>query len=85
MRDLAQDLALAQQLRGEGWRVAFPLGGDRVGKQFGAAEALGASHAIVIGVEWPLVKVKRLADRMEEELKHTALAGWLRGQIPSRA
>jgi histidyl-tRNA synthetase len=70
-------LALAQQLREAGWRVGFPLGAEKVGKQFGAAEAAGASHAVVIGAEWPVVKVKRLADRHEEEVAKDALLPWL--------
>ena len=74
-------LALAQQLRATGWRVGFPLGQEKVGKQFGTAEALGASHAVVIGTEWPSVKVKRLSDRMEQELDHSALAIWLEEHV----
>jgi histidyl-tRNA synthetase len=73
-------LALAQQLRGEGWRVGFPLAQEKVGKQFGTAETLGASHAVVIGAEWPEVKVKRLSDRMEQELDHATLGVWLEEQ-----
>jgi len=73
-------LALAQQLRSEGWRVGFPLVQEKVGKQFGSAEALGASHAVVIGAEWPEVKVKRLSDRMEQELDHATLGVWLEEQ-----
>ena len=76
-------LALAQQLRGEGWRVGFPLAQEKVGKQFGSAETLGASHAVVIGAEWPEVKVKRLSDRMEQELDHATLAIWLAEQCAS--
>ena len=74
----AKALGLAQQLRGDGWRLAYPLGPEKVGKQFGTAESLGASHAVVIGSEWPSVTVKHLADRMEQELDHAALAVWLR-------
>ena len=55
----------------------FPLGEERVGKQFGAAEASGATYAVVIGTEWPKVKVKRLSDRHEEELEGADLATWL--------
>ncbi|MFZ0435042.1 MAG: histidine--tRNA ligase [Chthoniobacterales bacterium] len=73
-------LALAQRLREAGWRVGFPLGAEKVGKQFGAAEAAGASHAVVIGAEWPVVKVKRLADRHEEEVAKDALPAWLQEQ-----
>ena len=70
-------LALAQQLRSAGWRVAFPFGAERVGKQFGAAESAGATHAVVIGAEWPTVKVKHLASRAEETVPQEALADWL--------
>jgi histidyl-tRNA synthetase len=73
-------LALAQQLRDAGWRVGFPLGAEKVGKQFGAAEGAGASHAVVIGSEWPVVKVKRLADRHEEEVAQDALPAWMQEQ-----
>jgi histidyl-tRNA synthetase len=73
-------LALAQQLREAGWRVSFPFGPEKVGKQFGTAESSGASHAVVIGTEWPRVKVKRLADRHEESVSKEALAEWLQGQ-----
>jgi histidyl-tRNA synthetase len=76
-------LFLAQQLRGEGWRVGFPLVQEKVGKQFGSAETLGASHAVVIGAEWPEVKVKRLSDRMEQELDHATLGIWLAEQCAS--
>ena len=70
-------LALAQELRGNDWRVGYPLGPEKVGKQFGHAETLGASHAVVIGSEWPLLKVKRLADRHEESVASDSLRTWL--------
>jgi histidyl-tRNA synthetase len=70
-------LKIAQELRGAGWRVGFPLGAEKVGRQFGAAEAAGASHAVVVGAEWPLLKVKRLADRHEETVPRPSLATWL--------
>jgi len=73
----AEALALAQQLREAGWRVGFPLGHEKVGKQFGSAETAGASHAIVIGAEWPTLKVKRLADRHEESVPANSLLTWL--------
>lgn len=76
----AKALGLAQQLRGEGWRVSYPLGEERVGKQFGAAETAGASLAVVIGAEWPRLKVKRLYDRHEEEMGEDVLAAWLQEQ-----
>jgi histidyl-tRNA synthetase len=73
----AQALGLAQQLREDGWRVAYPLQPEKVGKQFGAAESAGASHAVVVGSEWPTLKVKRLADRHEESVPHADILSWL--------
>lgn len=72
-------LSLVQQLREAGWRVGFPLGHEKVGKQFGAAETAGASHAVVIGSEWPTVKVKSLSDRHEVSIPQDALLNWLSG------
>ena len=72
-----EGLALAQQLREAGWRVGFPLSQEKVGKQFGTAEASGASHAVVIGAEWPALKVKRLVDRHEESVSRDSLLSWL--------
>jgi histidyl-tRNA synthetase len=71
-------LALVQHLRDRGQRVDFPLTPAKVGKQFQAAEHLGATRAILVGDEWPHLKVKILATREErlvllEELA-TALA-----------
>ena len=73
----AKALGLAQQLRSAGWRVSYSLGEERVGKQFGAAESCGASLAVVIGSEWPVLKVKRLADRHEEEVSQEDLPAWM--------
>jgi len=73
-------LILAQQLRERGWRLAFSLGADRVGRQFAAAEAAGASLALVIGDEWPMLRVKRLSDRTEVEIELSELQPWLCSQ-----
>ncbi len=58
-------LALVQQLREAGHRVDFPLTETKIGKQFQTAEQLGAARAILVGDEWPQVKVKTLATREE--------------------
>lgn len=58
-------LALVQTLREAGQRVDYELGATKVGKQFQTAEHLGARFAVVIGDEWPQVKVKTLATREE--------------------
>ncbi|MFZ4682898.1 MAG: histidine--tRNA ligase, partial [Terrimicrobiaceae bacterium] len=73
-------LALVQQLRLSGLRVDFPLAEAKVGKQFQAAEQLGAELAIVVGDEWPLVKIKILATRVEESVPNSGLADWLRNR-----
>ncbi|PZR76126.1 MAG: histidine--tRNA ligase [Chthoniobacterales bacterium] len=56
----ADALAQIQSLRDRGYRVDFPLAPAKVGKQFQAAEQLGARGAILFGDEWPEVKVKDL-------------------------
>ena len=58
-------LGLVQQLRGAGNRVDYPLSPVKVGKQFQAAEQAGARFALVIGDEWPQIKLKTLATREE--------------------
>jgi histidyl-tRNA synthetase len=58
-------LALVQKLRDAGQRVDFALTAAKVGKQFQTAEQLGATRAVLVGDEWPQVKVKTLATREE--------------------
>ena len=48
-----------------GLRLDFALAPAKVGKQFQAAEQAGARLAILIGDEWPQVKIKTLATREE--------------------
>jgi histidyl-tRNA synthetase len=57
----ADALAQVQALREQGFRVDYPLAPTKVGKQFQAAEQLGARAAILFGDEWPQVSVKNLA------------------------
>jgi hypothetical protein len=40
---------------------------------------------VVIGSEWPVVKVKRLADRVETEVLQRDLAGWMKQQLQSES
>ena len=68
-----QALGLVGRLRDAGRRVDFSLTPQKVGKQFQAAEALGALDAILVGSEWPNLKLKSLASREET----TLLAGEL--------
>jgi histidyl-tRNA synthetase len=70
----ADALAVVQQLREAGQRVDFSLTAAKVGKQFQTAEQLGATRAVLIGDEWPQVKVKTLATREEVLVAHSDLA-----------
>ena len=73
----ADALALAQALRDAGHRTDFPLTPAKVGKQFQTAEHLGARLAVLIGEEWPQVKVKTLATRDEVLIPHEELIAHL--------
>jgi histidyl-tRNA synthetase len=61
----ADALVLVQRLRDAGQRTDFPLVAAKVGKQFQTAEQLGARFALLVGDEWPNVKMKTLATREE--------------------
>jgi histidyl-tRNA synthetase len=71
-------LAIVQQLREAALRVDFSLTAAKVAKQFQTAEQVGAKLAVLVGDEWPQVKVKTLATRREHQILHTELADWLR-------
>ena len=75
-----QALALVGQLRDAGRRVDFALGAQKVGKQFQAAETMGAKYAAVVGNAWPQVKLKTLATREEIVLPVEELAEHLAGE-----
>lgn len=82
-------LGVLQTLRDQGFSVELPFQVTKVGKQFQAAEQSGARYAVVIGSEWPLVKLKHLATRTETQVSHSELAQSLRkGQehgVPGRS
>ncbi|MEO6054236.1 MAG: histidine--tRNA ligase [Chthoniobacterales bacterium] len=67
-------LGIVQHLRNAGRRVDFPLVASKVGKQFQNAEQSGAKVAVVIGNEWPVIKLKHLSTRTEETISLEALA-----------
>jgi histidyl-tRNA synthetase len=71
-------LGVVQALREAGWRTDYALAATKVGKQFQAAETLGAAFAVVVGAEWPEVKVKELATRNERILPAEGLPEALR-------
>jgi histidyl-tRNA synthetase len=69
----ADALEQIQELRDRGYRVDYPLTGDKVAKQFQTAETAGAQIALLFGDEWPQVKVKNLATREESLIPGEAL------------
>ena len=73
----ADALRQLQQLRDGGWRVDYPLGPTKVGKQFQTAEGLGAKAALLYGDEWPAVKVKTFANREEKLVPNEELVAYV--------
>jgi len=73
-------LKVVQKLRDFGLTTDFGFSPSKVGKQFQAAEQAHAKFAVVIGSEWPAVKVKVMATRAESEVPHGELAEWLKNQ-----
>ena len=73
----AEGLAIVQELREAGLRVDFSMTATKVGKQFQVAEQLGARHAVLVGEEWPNVKLKTLATREEVIVPKEELAAQL--------
>lgn len=69
-------LGVVQLLRSFGCNADYPLGADKVARQFKDAAASGARHALVVGAEWPVMTVKDLAARTEENLPQESLADW---------
>ena len=72
----SEALGVVQLLRSLGLRVDYPLGADKVGRQFKDADASGATFALVVGAEWPSMKVKDLKARTEKDLPQESLADW---------
>jgi len=70
-------LALVTDLRRAGISVDLPLSKMKVGKQFQAAEKSGARFAVIIDAEFPIVKVKVLANRTEEQCHAAELVAWM--------
>jgi len=70
-------IGLAAELRRSGITVDYSLRPAKVGRQFEQAEALRAKYAVVIGQEWPRIRIKELADRTERILSILDLPGAL--------
>ena len=66
-------IKLATRLREAGISVDFPLEAAKVAKQFQTAESLGAQYAVVVGQEWPQIRLKNLRTREESLVLETDL------------
>ncbi|HEX4706100.1 MAG TPA: histidine--tRNA ligase [Candidatus Udaeobacter sp.] len=77
----ADALKEIQQLRDRGYRVDYPLTPTKVGRQFQAAEELGARVAILFGDEWPQVKVKEMATGEQQLVPHEDLAVYMGSKL----
>ncbi len=78
----ADALAQIQSLRDAGYRVDYPLAPAKVGKQFQAAEHLGAKFAILFGDEWPQVKLKDLRSGEQSLIAREEIRGRLSSLQP---
>jgi histidyl-tRNA synthetase len=66
-------IGLAKTLRSLGFVSDYGLREARVSRQFQQAEAGRFKYAIVVGQEWPQVRLKLLADRTEKILSQEGL------------
>ncbi len=76
-----ETLELVTDLRRAGISVDLPLSAAKVAKQFQAAEKCGARFAVIIGDEFPTVKIKILANRSEEECDASGLVEWMLNRL----
>jgi histidyl-tRNA synthetase len=70
-------IELAFALRQSGMVVDYSLAPAKVGRQFQQAETVGAKYAVVIGQEWPQLRVKLLAERTEQIISRDDLPALL--------
>jgi histidyl-tRNA synthetase len=73
-------IRLANSLRQSGIAVDYWFQPAKIGRQFQQAEALGAAYAVVVGSEWPQVRVKLLTERTEEIISTDQLPALLRNK-----
>lgn len=73
----AESLKLVTDLRRAGLSADLPLNAAKVGKQFQSAERSGARFALVVGAEYPELKLKILNSRTEETGNADSAVEWL--------
>ena len=77
----ADALKLLTALRRAGISTDIPLGNVKVAKQFQNAEKCGARFALVVGAEFPQLKLKVLASRQEETGSAEYAVDWLTDRL----
>ncbi|MEX1115596.1 MAG: histidine--tRNA ligase [Akkermansiaceae bacterium] len=77
----AESLQLVTSLRRAGISVDLPMGSPKVAKQFQSAEKCGARFALVVGTEYPELKLKILASRTEESGHASTAIDWLTDRL----
>ncbi len=77
----AESLRLVTDLRRAGISADLPLNSAKVTKQFQAAEKCGARFALVVGAEYPHLKLKVLASRTEESGDAANAIEWLTDRL----
>ncbi|TAE77102.1 MAG: histidine--tRNA ligase [Verrucomicrobia bacterium] len=73
----SEALSILGQLRRAGISCDLPFVAGKVNKQFQQAERSGARFALVIGSEFPELKLKALSSRSEESCQAINLTDWL--------
>lgn len=76
-----ESLKLVTDLRRAGLSVDFPLNPGKVAKHFQSAEKSGARFALVVGTEYPELKLKILSSRTEETGNAANAAEWLTDRL----
>jgi len=77
----AAALKLVTDLRRAGIATDLPLTAAKVAKQFQSAERSGARFALVVGAEYPELKLKVLASRSEESGTAATAVAWLTARL----
>lgn len=76
-----ESLKLTTALRRAGISTDIALGNVKVAKQFQSAEKCGARFALVVGEEYPELKLKILASRLEESGHADRAVDWLTDRL----
>ena len=83
---LGESLALARELRAAGVRADVHYDADKIGKQFGAADARAIPVVALAGpdeVARGTVSVKVLASGERADVPRAEIAAWIRARVPA--